>query len=170
MSAVPCVGVVGWSGAGKTTLLTQLLPRLSARGLRVAVLKHSSHAHALHASGSDTARLEAAGAQATALATPQGLQLTLPGEAAALLPQLLERAAGLLDLVLIEGWKAGPFPKLEVWRDGLEPPLASRRSDIGLLVYEGALPTDIPIAIPTLAPSQLEAIATWVLAASDLTR
>ncbi len=170
MSPVPCVCVVGWSDAGKTTLLERLIPLLSARGLRTAVLKHSSHPHPLHAAGSDTARLETAGARGTALATPQGLQLTLPGDPDTLVPQLLERAVGLVDLVLVEGWKAGPFPKLEVWREGLAPPLASQRSDIGLLVHEGAPPADIPAGLPTLAPAQLEAIAAWVLAASGVTR
>ena len=170
MSAVPCVCVVGWSDAGKTTLLARLVPLLSARGLSVAVLKHSSHPHALHPAGSDTARLEGAGALATGLATPQGLQLTLPGDPATLLPRLLERAGGLVDLVLVEGWKAGPFAKLEVWREGLAPPLASQRSDIGLLVHEGAPRADIPADLPTLAPAQLEAIAAWVLEASGLTR
>jgi molybdopterin-guanine dinucleotide biosynthesis protein MobB len=160
------VCVVGWSDAGKTTLLERLVPALRARGLRVAVLKHSSHAHPLHPEGSDTQRHEAAGAQATGLATPQGLQLTLPGDVEALLPQLLERAADLLDLVLVEGWKAGPYPKLEVWRAGRPAPLACSRADIGLLVLEGEPPADIPPGLPTLAPSALPAIAAWVLGAA----
>ncbi|HET9451907.1 MAG TPA: molybdopterin-guanine dinucleotide biosynthesis protein B [Aggregicoccus sp.] len=158
--------VVGWSDAGKTTLLERLVPALHARGLRVAVLKHSSHAHPLHPEGSDTQRLQAAGALATGLATPQGLQLTLPGDAGSLLPQLLARAGGLLDLVLVEGWKAGPYPKLEVWREGRAPPLACGREDIGLLVHAGVPPADIPAGLPTLALTELQKIAAWVLEAA----
>ena len=161
---MPCVCVVGWSDAGKTTLLERLLPALRERGLRVAVLKHSSHPHPLHREGSDTARLEAAGALATGLATPGGLQLTLPGDVQTLLPQLLACAQGLLDLVLVEGWKAGPHPKLEVWREGRAPPLACSGADIGLLVLEGAPPADIPPGLPTLPLTALHAIAAWVLA------
>ena len=166
MSRVPCVCVVGWSDAGKTTLLERLVPVLKARGLRVAVLKHSAHPHTLHRPGSDTARLESAGAYATGLATPQGLQLTLPGDAGALLAQLLPGAEGLLDLVLVEGWKDGPYPKLEVWRAGLARPLATTRTDIGLVVSEGAPPADMPPGLPTLEPVQLEDICAWVLTAA----
>jgi molybdopterin-guanine dinucleotide biosynthesis protein MobB len=162
VTRVPCVCVVGWSDAGKTTLLERLLPVLQARGLRVAVLKHSSHAHPLHRAGSDTARLEAAGARATGLATPEGLQLIVPGDAGALVPALLARLEGLIDLVLVEGWKDGPFPKLEVWRPGLAPPLALSRPEVGLLVLEGGIPEGLSTDLPTLAPCQLEAIATWL--------
>ncbi|MBF5044270.1 molybdopterin-guanine dinucleotide biosynthesis protein B [Aggregicoccus sp. 17bor-14] len=162
MSGVPCVAVVGWSGAGKTTLLERLVPLLAARGLRVAVLKHSSHPHPLQRAGSDSARLGAAGARATGFATPEGLQLTLPGDPAALFRALLARAEGLVDLVLVEGWKDAPLPKLEVWREGLDAPLACSRADIGLLVLSGETPAGLPAQLPTLAPDRLDAIADWV--------
>ena len=79
MTAPRCVSVIGWSGAGKTTLIAKLLPELRARGLRVLAVKHSGHSHPLHPAGSDTARLQQAGAAAVAWVTPAGLQLTLPG-------------------------------------------------------------------------------------------
>lgn len=132
MSAPPCLCIIGWSGAGKTTLLTQLLPVLRERGLRVLALKHSGHSHPLHKRGSDSERLERAGATAVGLLTPEGLQLTFPeGESAwtALLPLL----AGQVDLVLIEGWKDGPYPKLEVWREGLGSPLCTDRPVVALV-------------------------------------
>ncbi|MFP2903102.1 molybdopterin-guanine dinucleotide biosynthesis protein B, partial [Corallococcus sp. 4LFB] len=115
MKPPPALAVIGHSGAGKTTLLERVLPELTSRGLRVAYVKHSSDAHPLHRPGSDTARLDAAGAVLTGFATPDGTQRTTHE---ALSPALLARDAERVDLVLVEGWKDGPLPKLEVWREG----------------------------------------------------
>ncbi|WP_071902341.1 formate dehydrogenase accessory sulfurtransferase FdhD [Cystobacter ferrugineus] len=123
------VSIIGWSGAGKTTLITRLVPELRARGLRVGVVKHTSHPHPLHPEGRDTALHAQAGAALVAFATPQGVQVSLPSPPARL-SALLERFAGHVDLVLVEGWKDGPLPKLEVWREGLEAPLSATRSDV----------------------------------------
>lgn len=116
-SPPPAVAFVGLSGSGKTTLIERLVPALVARGRRVAVLKHSSDAHPLDKPGSDTQRFTDAGAHAVAFVTPEGTQL-LSGFAdeAAALGHVQGLAAA--DLVLVEGWKRGPLPKIEVRRPG----------------------------------------------------
>ena len=129
MPTPPALSIIGWSGAGKTTLLTRLVPELRARGLRVGVVKHTSHPHPLHPEGRDTEHYARAGATLVAFATPEGVQLSLPEPATRVLA-VLERFAEHVDLVLVEGWKDGPLPKLEVWREGLEPPLAATRPDV----------------------------------------
>lgn len=160
MKPPPALGIIGWSGAGKTTLLEQLVRTLSSRGLRVACVKHSSDAHPLHRPGSDTARLQAAGAVLVGFATPDGTQLTTQE---ALSSARLARYADLVDLVLVEGWKDGPLPKLEVWRDGLDAPLAASRPGVLAVV------TDAPALPPALAhlerlPTDVSAVADFVLA------
>lgn len=142
MTSPPALALIGHSTAGKTTLLERLLPELASRGLRVACVKHSSEAHPLHRPGSDTARLDAAGAVLTGFATPDGTQLTTRRP---LSPALLARDADRVDLVLVEGWKDGPLPKLEVWREGLEAPLAASRPDVLAVV------TDAPELPPAVA-------------------
>jgi molybdopterin-guanine dinucleotide biosynthesis protein B len=111
------LGISGWSGCGKTTLIVALIPRLRARGLTVSTLKHAHHDVDLDSPGKDTGRHREAGAQEVILAT---------GRRWALLHELREEpepsVADLLaclqpvNLVLVEGWKAGAFPKLEIWR------------------------------------------------------
>ncbi|WP_164019142.1 formate dehydrogenase accessory sulfurtransferase FdhD [Pyxidicoccus trucidator] len=140
MSAVPAISIVGWSGVGKTTLLTKLVPELASRGLRVAVVKHSSDAHPLHRPGSDTARFQEAGAVLTGFATPSGVQLTTSAASPEALPSLLARYANAVDLVLVEGWKDGPLPKLEVWREGLGPPLAPSHPEVLAVLTASATP------------------------------
>lgn len=165
MSAVPALCIVGWSGAGKTTLLTKLLPELASRGLRVAVVKHSSHAHPLHRPGSDTARFQEAGAALTGFATPEGVQLTTGDAPAQALPALLARLAGAVDLVLVEGWKDGPLPKLEVWREGLGPPLApSHPETLAIVAHAPPPPEGFARGVRVLDAGDLPAIADLLLA------
>lgn len=112
---LPAISVVGPSEAGKTALAERLLAAWRLAGLRVAAVKHAAHGFEVRVpSQSDGERLARAGALATAVAGPGGLLLREPGQ-----PDLeevltvLARRRGF-DLVLVEGYKAGPLPKVEV--------------------------------------------------------
>jgi molybdopterin-guanine dinucleotide biosynthesis protein MobB len=153
----PALAIVGWSGSGKTTLLARLVPELRQRGLRVGVVKHSSHPHPLHPEGSDTECHAAAGATFVAFATPTGVQLTFPEPAESVL-SLLARFADTVDLVLVEGWKQGPLPKLEVWREGLGPLLAAERQDVLAVVSD----TPVPEGTKRFSPDAVQDIATFI--------
>jgi molybdopterin-guanine dinucleotide biosynthesis protein MobB len=158
----PWISVIGWSRSGKTTLLEQLVARLHQRGLCVAAVKHSRHGHELHKPGSDTARLQAAGAAPIGLATPDGLQLTFPQEPAPALPSMFETLAPDADLVLVEGWKDGPFPKIEVWRRELGPLLATGRSDVLAVVSDEPLPPQLHRFAPQDVPQLADFIMQWL--------
>jgi molybdopterin-guanine dinucleotide biosynthesis protein MobB len=152
------LSVIGSSGSGKTTLLCQLLPQLFSRGLRVATVKHSADAHPLHKPGSDSERLETAGAGPVVFATPRGVQLTCSGDPAALLPVILEPFSSALDLILVEGWKDGPLPKIEVWRKEVGPSLSEGRTDILAMVTDD----DAPGSFRTFRPREVEKLADFV--------
>lgn len=111
------LGVSGWSGCGKTTLIVALIPRLRARGLTVSTLKHAHHDVDLDTPGKDTWRHREAGACEVILATGRRWALLheLRDEPE---PPLIDLLGHLqpVDLVLVEGWKSGDFPKLEIWR------------------------------------------------------
>lgn len=163
MKAPPAVSIIGWSGVGKTTLVERLVPELRARGLRVGVVKHSSHQHPLHRAGSDTARFEQSGAALVAFATPAGVQLSVRQEPEKALPSLLERFGDMVDLVLVEGWKDGPLPKLEVWREGHGPLLASTRSEVLAVVTDAPrLPEDAPSRLHRFGTAELPGIAVFI--------
>jgi molybdopterin-guanine dinucleotide biosynthesis protein B len=114
-------GLTGWSGSGKTTLLTALLPLLIARGLSVSTVKHAHHGFDLDRPGKDSFRHREAGAREVLVASARrwALMHELPAEGAGVpepaLPDLLARLEPV-DLVLVEGFKANPHPKLEVHR------------------------------------------------------
>lgn len=110
-------GIAGHSGMGKTTLLERLLPELRARSLRVSLIKHSHKDIEVDRPGKDSYRLREAGCHEVLLLGSRrwALMHELPLAEEPPLEELLARL-GDCDLVLVEGFKHGSFPKLEVWR------------------------------------------------------
>ncbi len=114
------LGIAGWSGCGKTALIVALIPRLRAFGLTVSTLKHAHHDVDLDTPGKDTFRHREAGAHEVILATGRRWALLheLREEPEPALSELMTHLQPV-DLVLVEGWKTGAYPKLEVWRPGV---------------------------------------------------
>jgi molybdopterin-guanine dinucleotide biosynthesis adapter protein len=117
-------GIVGHSGMGKTTLLERLVPELCSRGLRVSLIKHSHKNIDIDRPGKDSYRLRESGCKEVLLLGNErwALMHELRGAEEPPLDYLLGRLQHC-DLVLIEGFKDGGFPKLEVWRESLGKPL-----------------------------------------------
>jgi molybdopterin-guanine dinucleotide biosynthesis adapter protein len=111
------IGFAGWSGAGKTTLIVRLIPELNRRGLRVSTIKHAHHAFDLDQPGKDSYEHRAAGAEEVLVASANRVALMreLRGAPEPPLAELL-RLLKPVDLVLIEGFKRDPYPKIEIFR------------------------------------------------------
>jgi len=109
LGSLPVLGICGYSGSGKTTLIERLIPRLTAQGLAVAVVKHDAHGLNVDKAGKDSDRFFRAGATVLAHDSEQ-LFLRRP----ALGENTLTRALDVLvqdhDLVLVEGHKQTPLP------------------------------------------------------------
>ncbi len=160
------LGVIGWSGSGKTTLLTALLPLLIGRGLSVSTVKHVHHGLDLDRPGKDSFRHRAAGAREVMVAGGARWALLHEhrGAAEPTLPELLARMAPV-DLVLVEGFKHGPEPKLEVHRPSLgKPPLWPGRADILAVASDTAALDCGRAVLPLDAPT---VVAEWTLVALD---
>jgi molybdopterin-guanine dinucleotide biosynthesis protein MobB len=110
-------GITGWKNSGKTTLLEALVRELSGRGYRVSTVKHAHHAFDIDVPGKDSFRHREAGAQEVIVASAQrwALMHELRGSAEPGLAELIGRLSGC-DLVLVEGFKREPHPKIEVIR------------------------------------------------------
>jgi len=111
---------------GKTTLLERLVPAITARGLVVSLIKHSHKNIDIDHPGKDSYRLRESGCKEVLLLGNDrwALMHELRDAPEPSLDYLIARLQ-YCDLVLIEGFKGGTFPKLEVWRASLEkPPLA----------------------------------------------
>ena len=158
------LGVVGWSGSGKTTLIERILPLLRASDLTVSTVKHAHHGFDMDRPGKDSYRHRAAGARETLVVsgTRWALLHEEPGPIPAL-PGLLARLDPV-DLVLVEGFKTHPFPKLEVHRPALgKPPIWPSEPEVMALAVD-ALPPDAPGRPPLLPLNDPAAVADWVLA------
>jgi molybdopterin-guanine dinucleotide biosynthesis protein MobB len=117
-------GLAGWSGSGKTTLLAGLIPELVARGLSVSTIKHAHHEFDIDQPGKDSWRHRQAGATEVMVASSRrwALMHELRGLPEPSLDQLMARMSPV-DLLLVEGFKRQPHPKLEVHRPSLGKPL-----------------------------------------------
>lgn len=115
------LGIAGWKGAGKTTLIERALPELVARGLAVTVVEHDVHGVRIDAAGTDSDRLFAAGAAVVVEGPSESLARWRPGAEESLAQRLamLERRC---DLVLVEGYKREPHPKVWLLRPGESAP------------------------------------------------
>lgn len=161
------LGIVGWSGSGKTTLITTLLSLLHSRGLSVSTVKHTHHGFDMDRPGKDTYRHREAGAQEVLVASSQ--RWALMHEVAGNEPELPELLARLspVDLVLVEGFKAHRFAKLEVHRPALgKPPIWPDHTDVA------AVATDAPISCDrvVLALNDPASVMDWLLDFLDLAR
>jgi molybdopterin-guanine dinucleotide biosynthesis protein B len=156
------LGLIGWSGSGKTHLLTRLLPLFIARGLTVSTIKHAHHGFDLDQPGKDSYQHRAAGAREVLIAGGRrwALMHELDGEPEPGLPELLAHLAPC-DLVLVEGFKLSPHPKIEVFRAGLDrPSFWPDRPDVV------AVASDTPVPDcdrPLFDLNDAAGIATWTL-------
>jgi molybdopterin-guanine dinucleotide biosynthesis protein B len=118
------IGLAGWSGAGKTTLLLKVIPRLVARRLRVSTIKHAHHSFDIDQPGKDSHMHRMAGATEVLVSSPVrwALMHELREAPEPRLAELLGKVARV-DLIIVEGFKRGLHPKLEVYRSSVGKPL-----------------------------------------------
>ncbi|MBN8898862.1 MAG: molybdopterin-guanine dinucleotide biosynthesis protein B, partial [Rhodospirillales bacterium] len=150
-----------WSGSGKTTLLEAVIPLLCAAGRSVSTVKHAHHGFDMDRPGKDTFRHREAGAREVLVATASRWALlhevTGPEPA---LPDLLTRLQPV-DLVLVEGFKSHPFPKLEVHRPALgKPPIWPSDPDIVAIASDVALETGNRTWLALNRPAE---VADWIM-------
>jgi molybdopterin-guanine dinucleotide biosynthesis protein B len=154
-------GFAAWSGGGKTTLIEQILPRLIAHGLRVSLVKHAHHDFDIDHPGKDSFRHRAAGAGEVVIASTRrwALMHELRGAPEPTLDELIERMSPC-DLLLVEGFKHYPHPKIEVFRSANGKP-ALHPGDPHIV----ALATDqrFDVALPQFALDDAAGVARYIL-------
>lgn len=110
-------GISGWKNSGKTGLAVRIVTELTARGYRVSTIKHAHHDFDIDKVGADSWRHRQAGAHEVTIVsgTRFAIMHELRGAAEPSFDEILARIAPC-DLVLIEGYKYEPVPKIEARR------------------------------------------------------
>ena len=161
-------GLAGWSGGGKTVLMGRLLPELTGRGLKVSTVKHAHHDFDVDQPGKDSWQHRQAGATEVLVASDRRWALMHELRGA---PELglvdLVRHMSPVDLLLVEGFKRHPMPKLEIYRPSLgKAPLWPDDPSVCAIATNEPLPEDWRnrCTLPVLDLDTVAAIADFILA------
>ena len=139
-------GIAGYSGSGKTTLIERLVPLFTAGGLRVSLIKHAHHSFDVDQPGKDSYRHRHAGCSEVLVASSVrwALMHELRGAPEPALQELI-KCISPCDLLLVEGFKREPIPKLEVYRSTLgEPLLSPQDTHIVAIAVDQRIETRLP--------------------------
>jgi len=152
----PVIGIAGWKKSGKTTLAERLIAEFTARGLRVASVKHAHHDFRIDDADTDSARHRRAGATQVAIVSSRRWALVTE-LADAPEPDLGGVIAQLApcDLVIVEGYKTAPISKIEARRRAASSQETLADKDPRVI----AIAADHPVAANGLPAFQLDDIA-----------
>jgi molybdopterin-guanine dinucleotide biosynthesis adapter protein len=160
--------IIGRKNHGKTRLVTDLIAGLSARGRRIATIKHTHHSHELDTPGKDSFLHREAGAAMVGVLARNMTAVFLPADAAVSTDErygLLGPLFSGCDLVLVEGHLATSAPRIEVWRaDRGTAPLAETDPGIRAIVTDDPVP--VPAGVDVFPRSNLAPLLDWVEAFS----
>lgn len=157
---IPVIGFAGRANSGKTTLIEKVISVFKKQGLRVAAIKHVHHPFDVDVPGKDTHRHKLAGAASVILASRGRVAMVkdTPGEYA--LDDIVSRYADDADLVIVEGFKRAPIPKIEVYTSlSGEAPLCTSGDSLYIAV---ATDDDLDVTIPRFKRDDADAIAGFI--------
>lgn len=141
---IPVISIVGSSGMGKTTLIERMIPELKMRGYRVATVKHDVHGFEIDHEGKDSWRHKRAGADQVIISSPTKVAIVQDSMKDLSIEEITHLFVSDVDLVISEGYKKGPYPKIEVYRKDIQKrPLC--KIDDNLIALASDIPVDIGV-------------------------
>lgn len=153
---IPVVSIVGRSDSGKTTVVEGLIRELTARGWRVASVKHHIHDVDVDIPGKDSWRHAKAGAVTTMISSPTQFVTTRVIDRERTLEELVE-AAGDADILLTEGFRRAGEIRIEVARRARSDELTSESADLWAAVTDE--PEIVPEGVPVFALDEHSSVA-----------
>ncbi|MHC8440931.1 MAG: molybdopterin-guanine dinucleotide biosynthesis protein B [Candidatus Eutrophobiaceae bacterium] len=162
----PLLGLAAFSGTGKTTTLVNLIPSLQQRGLRVGVIKHAHHHFDIDHPGKDSHRVRMAGAKQVLIGSDQRWALmveqAIEENEDRLATFLRHFDHSCLDLILVEGLRPFPIPKIELHRPSLGHPLLFTE-DPNVIAIACDAPISVPCTLPILDINKIESITDFIV-------
>ncbi|HEY95465.1 MAG TPA: molybdopterin-guanine dinucleotide biosynthesis protein B [Dehalococcoidia bacterium] len=136
------ISFIGKSNSGKTTLLEKVIGELTSRKYRVATIKHTAEEATLDTPGKDTWRHLRAGSKATAIGSDKRIVLIKPVKKKSTVEEMARLLGEDYDIIITEGFKQGPYPKIEVHRKEIGSPLTDIKNLVAIATDE-SLDTDV---------------------------
>lgn len=162
-SRTPIIGIAGWKKSGKTTLSVRLVEEFTRRGLKVATVKHAHHEFQVDDGETDSARHRRAGASEVAI---------VGGKRWAIVHELREEPEpnfdeviswlSPTDLILVEGYKSAPIPKIEARRSAQSDRRSLTNTDklvIAIAADHAVAPETNKRGVPVLSLDDIPALA-----------
>ena len=162
------IGIAGYSGSGKTTLIEKVIPVLVREGLRVSLIKHAHHEFDVDQPGKDSYRHRHAGASEVLVSSSArwAMMHELRGAPEPTLQEQLKHFSPC-DLVIVEGYKSEPIPKIEVHRKaGHTPLLYPEDPNVVAVATDEPLDTKLPL----VDVDDAEAVARFIIQYLGLNR
>ena len=154
---IPIIGFAAYRGTGKATLIPKLVRELKAQGYRICVIKHDAHRFEIDREGKDSWRFTQAGAEMTILSSPEK---TAVMEQRPLGFWELVAMVHDVDLILVEGYKQEPIPRIGICRKatgkGLPHPA---QQYIAVVTDDDSIPAD---GIPRFSLEAISEIAAFI--------
>lgn len=170
-SPLPLIGIAAFSGTGKTTLLKQVIPLLNQRGIRVGMIKHAHHRFDVDTPGKDSYELRQAGAGQMLIGSSQRWALMTetpePQDDPDLNYLIDQLDPSRLDLIMVEGFKHLPFPKIELHRPSTQQRLLFPDDPhIVAVAHDDELP--VATQLPLLDINDPQAVADFIVSYCQL--
>ena len=162
----PFFGLAGWSGSGKTTLCTKLIENFTKIGIKVGTLKHAHHKFELDKPGKDSFNLRQAGARPMIISSKERFAIIQEndGDEEKSLFQMLEIFAkepiNQCDIIIVEGYKNEPIPKIEVYRPDINKPLLYKEDNN---IFAIASDIKIESSIPSFDLNNINSISDFII-------
>ena len=158
-NGTPVIGIAGWKKSGKTMLTVRLVEEFARRGLRVATVKHAHHDFQIDDAATDSARHRRAGASQVAVVSRDRWAIVTELRSAPE-PDFADVIAMLepCDLIIVEGYKSAPIPKIEARRTASFTRTPMAPADHHVIAVAADHPTD-SAGLPLFALDDIAAIA-----------
>jgi molybdopterin-guanine dinucleotide biosynthesis protein MobB len=155
---LPVVSIVGKTGVGKTALIERLIVEFKKRGYRIATVKHSPGGMEIDKPGKDSWKFTQAGSDAVVISSPDKLAFIKNVDDDSSIEEILHIIGGDFDIVLVEGFRKGEAPKIEVHRRELGQDLLCPLEELSAIVTDEPLDT----SVPQLSLNDTQAIADFI--------
>lgn len=159
---VKAVSFAAKSGTGKTTLLEKVIARLKERGYRVGAIKHDAHRFDIDHPGKDSHRLTSAGADTVLISSAEKLALVKRHKAPPPIAEILANYFADVDIVLVEGFKQGSLPKIELHRRERSASLICRGAEHDPRLLAVASDEPLELDVPLLDLNDAGAVADFI--------